>query len=455
MSGDSEPVRLKRNFLQALGPAFIVASVVLGPGSILTNSRVGTHYGYQMIWLLVLAGGLMFILTSLSARLGVLYENSFCEELRRRYHPLVGAVVGISVFLICACFQFTNNLGVIAAIEPFFKDDVTGASNMPEGLATGLLIGLNALIIATLFGLKKIYKPLERVMMFLVAVMILMFALNVIVAQPDLLAAARGLIPSLPEGEWKGLWPRIEEGAEGRQLAVSPAVALVALVATTLSVAGAFYQGYLVKEKGWDLNDLPQQKVDSAAGIFVLTGISLIIMLTSAAVLHGNVAAGDLKDVSAVARQLQPLLGSWGGLAEALFCVGIFAGAFSSFLGNSLIGGVLLSDGLGLDWRLEGTATKVCTSLGLLAGMVVAVFVPGEDRVTVIVFGQGLTVLGLPIVALAMIALSWQARKEGKRIPAWMTWGGTIVMGLVLLLAARTAWMLVLQLSLALSGQSG
>lgn len=446
MSSDSAPVRPKRNFLKALGPAFIVASVVLGPGSILTNSKVGTEYGYQMIWLLAFAGVLMFILTSLSARLGVLFENSFCTELRNRFHPAAGAIVGISIFLICACFQFTNNLGVIAAIEPYFDNPETGASGLSNMTVALILVVLNGLIIATLFGLKQVYKPLERVMMFLVAIMMIMFALNVIVAQPDLLSILGGLIPSLPEGQQlKDLWPRLIEGK-----VISPAGALVALVATTLSVAGAFYQGYLVKEKGWDLNDLPQQKVDSAAGIFVLTGISLIVMLTSAAVLHGKVSPDELSSVSAVAQQLSPLLGSWGSMAEILFSVGIFAGAFSSFLGNSLIGGVLLSDGLGYDWRMQGMATKICTALGLLVGMVVAIGVRGGgDAVTVIVFGQGLTVLGLPFVAIALIALTWQVQKDGKTVPAWMRWGGMIVLVLVVLLAARTAWMLILQMSLA------
>ena len=49
----------RRSIFRSLGPALIVACVVLGPGSILTSSKVGCQFGYSMIWLLLLAGLLM------------------------------------------------------------------------------------------------------------------------------------------------------------------------------------------------------------------------------------------------------------------------------------------------------------------------------------------------------------------------------------------------------------
>jgi len=276
-------------------------------------------------------------------------------------------------------------------------------------------------------------------------------SLNVILARPNLLAVAGGLVPSLPEGGLAELWPRIVDGR-----VLSPAGVLVSLVATTMSVAGAFYQGYLVKEKGWQLDELPQQKVDSAAGIFVLTGISMIVMLTSAAVLHDAENPVKLASVSDVAKQLEPLMGSWGKTSEVLFCIGIFAGAFSSFLGNSLIGGVLLSDGLGYDASMQGRATKVCTALGLVLGMIVAIVVTQDsgNRVPVIILGQGLTVLGLPIVAIALLVLCSRVRDQGKTVPKWMESCGWLVLAIVVVLASRTAWQLGLQMSLALIGES-
>ena len=74
---------LKR-FSHALGPAIIVACVVLGPGSILTSSKIGCQFGYELIWVLIGAGLLMVGAVATSARIGVTLEGTPCEELATR-----------------------------------------------------------------------------------------------------------------------------------------------------------------------------------------------------------------------------------------------------------------------------------------------------------------------------------------------------------------------------------
>ena len=48
-----------KKHLNSLGPAIIVAAVVLGPGSILTASKTGAMFGYSMVWALAIAVILM------------------------------------------------------------------------------------------------------------------------------------------------------------------------------------------------------------------------------------------------------------------------------------------------------------------------------------------------------------------------------------------------------------
>ena len=44
---------------RAVGPAVITASVVLGPGSILSASKIGYQHGYAMVWVLAFASLMM------------------------------------------------------------------------------------------------------------------------------------------------------------------------------------------------------------------------------------------------------------------------------------------------------------------------------------------------------------------------------------------------------------
>lgn len=397
---------------RSLGPALIVASVVLGPGSILTASRVGADFGHRLGWVVAVACGLMVALTALAARLGATLEGTPCEEVRRRAGRVPAALVGIVLFLVVACFQFSNNVGVVAAIEP-----LVGGSG---AWRTVLLVGLNAGIAAALFGLRGLYRPVELGMKLLVGLMALGFLGNLFLVRPSPLAVAGGLVPRLPFPEGASLLP------------------VLGLVGTTFSVAGAFYAAYLVREKGWGRDDLGRVQTDSIIGIGVLGLLSLAIMATAGEVLHGRVSGKELTDVGEVARQLEPLFGSG---ARTLFCLGLLGGAFSSFLVNAMIGGTVLSDGLGLGSKMDGVWPRRLTVLALVVGMGVALLVlrSGEKPVNLIIFAQALTVLGNPVLAGVLLWLACRPGAGHERTPRRLVIGALLSLTVALALATRTA----------------
>ena len=137
-----------------IGPAIIVASVVLGPGSIVTSSKVGCAHGYQLLWVLGLSGILMMATVMLSGWIGVSYDDSFCTEIANRLGRPVAVIVGLTVFGIVACFQSSNNLAILLAVEPFFPDE-----KIPIGMKIGILLGLNGLLVGVLYGARKVYRP--------------------------------------------------------------------------------------------------------------------------------------------------------------------------------------------------------------------------------------------------------------------------------------------------------
>ena len=53
MADDKSPT--PRKWFQALGPGLITACVVIGPGSIMTSSKVGAGEGYGMAWVVAVA----------------------------------------------------------------------------------------------------------------------------------------------------------------------------------------------------------------------------------------------------------------------------------------------------------------------------------------------------------------------------------------------------------------
>ena len=109
--------------LKGIGPAIIVATVVLGPGSILTSSKVGAEFGFAALFFVLLASMLMIGMVVLSTHLGLVYENSLCEELTQHIGRGVSVFIGGVLFLVVALFQSSNNIAIIAGIEPLFESE--------------------------------------------------------------------------------------------------------------------------------------------------------------------------------------------------------------------------------------------------------------------------------------------------------------------------------------------
>jgi len=408
---------------RTIGPALITACVVFGPGSLLISSNVGANYGYELLWVLVVTGVLMGTYLTMAARIGVVGGATPCTLVARRAGRLFAAIVGINLCLICTTFQFSNNLAVAAA----------AGALAPKVDPTWVLLGLNGIIIVFLFAAKRIYHVLERVMKVMVGVILLCFVVNLILARPDLGGIVEGLVPSVPDG----ISLRIPKDLQ------DPMLLIASLLGTTFSVAAAFYQGNLVREKGWTIKDYTRGVGDSIAGVTVITGVSLVIMITTATVIPGKPAA----NIGVLAETLEPLLGA---TAYIIFCVGLLAVAMNPFLINAMIGGSIFADAIARPAKLGDPWSRLFTVAVLLVGMVIAMLAlsTGEKPVKLIIFGQALTVLGNPLMAGVLLWLANRKDVMGDRRNGLVAniLGG-IGLGVVLLMAVRVVILLVLKMS--------
>ena len=396
-------------WLTRIGPAFVIAAVVLGPGSVTTMTKMGAARGYAMLWLPLLAGVLMAGFVTLFMRFGITSEKSFLQHCADTWGRPFAALAGFSMFYIATAFQFGNNMGVATAANSL----LTRGGAPPPVPVWVWPIAFNALALAFLFAFRRIYTILERMMTALVAIMLVAFLANLLVAKPDVGGIVRGFVPSLPAnaGEW---------------------LIAVGLMATTFSIVGAIFQTYMVRARGWKKADYGKGVADAVSGIGMLTVISMVIMTTAAAILHGRDAtintAGDM------AVLLESLL---GGGARLVFCIGFFSAAFSSFLVNAMIGGTLLADGLGKSDDINSMPAKLGSALGLLVGMAVALVILVGGRISkadALVAGQAGTLLAMPLAVLATLVVLYHPGGSGARplrLPAKLF----VAVGTVVLLA--------------------
>ena len=129
---------------------------------------------------------------------------------------------------------------------------------------------------------------------------------------------------------------------------------------------------------------------------------------------------------------------SFGTIGPVLFFLGVFSAAYSSFLVNSMIGGFILSDGLGLGSKSDDLWPKLLTIAVLMTGMCVGLYcilvLENQKPLGLIVAAQAVTVLAAPMVGGSLLWLTSRRdiMGEAKNGPILLVVG---MIGFLLLLA--------------------
>lgn len=367
MNQNKQPSGKLTKWLAYLGPGIITAALVFGPGSLTLTSKLGAQYQYQVIWVIIISTILMLAFTSMGARIGLATEQSLLDTFRKKWGNWSAWGTGIGIFLVTASFQAGNSVGAgIAFAETF------GTSATPW-IASVAIIG-----ISLLFS-KSFYKVLEKVMILMVSIMLVSFLITLIVTKPNLIAVFKGLVPVVPDGSL---------------------IMIIALVASSFSIAGAFYQSYLVQEKGWKKGQVGQVVKESYVGILILGTISGMILISSGAVLFPQ--GIEVNSATDMGKALEPVYGSW---ATYLFMLGLFGASFSSLVGNATIGGTLFADALSLGRDLSSRPVRISISMIMIIGAVVAIIFGGLP-LQLIIFAQGVTIFIVPFIGVGIFLLA-------------------------------------------------
>lgn len=349
-----------------VGPGLITVCVVIGPGSLVTSCTVGATHGYSMLWVVPVAIVCMMTYMTMAARLGTRLTESVGDTITKRAGRWLAAAIGIGIFVVAATFQFGNNLGVVVALKGL---GVSESAWVP----VACVIAVNVASLLFLFAFSDFYQALEKLMTVFVGIMLLAFLVNLLFAKPDFGAVAGGFVPQ----------------------AKSIDLTVIALVGTTFSVVAAYYQAYLVRDKGWGEDQAAAGVTDARVATCLMGLITLMLVTTAAAAL-----GGEEKKLTAdrIMSLLQPTFGRKG---VVMFAVGLLSAAWSSFLINSMIGGYLLADGFGLGSKSTDRWPRLLSVGVLLIGMCVALFAIGRDfkPTDAIIVAQAISVLVAPLMA--------------------------------------------------------
>src|SRR3989454_12131926 len=84
-----------RKMLAFSGPGYLVAVGYIDPGNWATDLEGGSRFGYELMWVLVMANAMAILLQTLSARLGIVSGRDLAQACREHYSKRVSFALWI------------------------------------------------------------------------------------------------------------------------------------------------------------------------------------------------------------------------------------------------------------------------------------------------------------------------------------------------------------------------
>ncbi|OGC29432.1 hypothetical protein A2311_02135 [candidate division WOR-1 bacterium RIFOXYB2_FULL_48_7] len=358
-------------FLSVVGPGIITGTADNDAGGVATYSIVGAHFGYQMLWILIVITGMLYVTQEMGMRLGVVTGKGLGDLIREK--------LGLRFAVILIALVFLTNFSNILA-------DVAGIAAVADIYAIPRLIfvPIFVLLIWTVI-LRGSFNFVQNI--FLTScVLFFCYLINGFIARPDIPAMLRGsFIPTLPVNR------------EYLFMAT-------ALIGTTLTVWGQFFvQSYFV-DKGVGKRNLKNARLDIIFGAFWTDLVAYFIIISAAATLFVNGAR--VETAVDAAKALGPLLGEF---AKHLFAWGL--------LNASLLGVCVITMGTAYAiTEVLGTERKVNASfkeaplfysiIGFcLLACTIMVLIPSIPIMFILTASQALNTIVLPGIFIVILKL--------------------------------------------------
>ena len=367
-------------FLAVMGPGIITGFAGNDAGGVTTYTAVGAHYGFEMMWLLLLSTVGLLVIQEMCARMGAVTGKGLSDLIRERFGVRWTIVAMFALLIANGSNIVAEYAGIAASLQLF-------------GVQRIVSVPIAAVLIWVLVVFFS-YRIVERALFVLVLAYIAYPISAFIVGPPWGDVVRDSVIPTLP----------VEQAA---------LIAALALVGTTITPYMQFYIQASVVDKGIDKEQYRFERVDVLLGA-ILTGLNaFFIVVVAGAVLH---PAGVHVDSAAdAARALLPLAGQQ---AQLLFGVGLFGASLLAATIMPLSTSYAICEAFGWESGISKNFREAPVFMGLFTLLVVVgaliVLSPSVPLIPVILVSQNVNGLLLPIVLVFILMLAGDRRIMGE-----------------------------------------
>jgi NRAMP (natural resistance-associated macrophage protein)-like metal ion transporter len=233
-------------FLVILGPGIVTGSVENDVGGITTYSVAGAVYGYNLIWTLIPAFIVLFVVQEMNARMGIVTGKGLADLIRE--NAGVKLTFYIFVFLLIADILNTTTefAGVAGSMQIF-------------GVSKYIAVPMVAVVV-WLLVVKGTYKIAERVFLVL-SVALLSYIVSALMGHPKWGEVGSAIIN-----------PKME-------LNFGLIATIIGLIGTTIAPWMQFYMQSAVIEKGLKIKDYKYTVADVVVGCVATVVVAFFIIV--------------------------------------------------------------------------------------------------------------------------------------------------------------------------------
>ncbi|MCP4457617.1 MAG: divalent metal cation transporter [Cytophagales bacterium] len=378
------------NFEKIVGPGALVTAAFIGPGTLTVCTLAGAGFGYELLWVLLFAIAATVLLQEMAARLGLVSQQGLGEALRSELqNPFLKTTSLVLVFT-----------AIIVGNAAYEMGNITGAALGLEVEGFNHLLWGPIIIGAIVFWLlwKDNYKIIQYVLMILVIIMSVVFATTALLITNSMSEVMMGFIPKLT--------------SDNQLMALG-------LIGTTIVPYNLFLHAATVSKKWKSTADIGLLRREMVVTIILGGLISMFVLITAA-----SLEGGIIKGVSDMARQLEPLLGTF---ARPFMAIGLFSAGISSSL-TAPLAASLTAKGI-FGWTDEDQ-WKNRLVWGTILVLGVGFALAGVKPIAVIQIAQVANGILLPVVVIFLILMCNRSNLMGdwKNTPTQNVLGGFVIL---------------------------
>ena len=394
-------------FLSVLGPGLITASADNDAPGIATYSMVGSTYGYNFLWLILVITVGEVVILEMVARMGAVTGKGTADLIREKF--------GVKMTTFAMLCLLIANLGTTVA-------EFAGVA------AAGELFGINKVItvpimavIMGLFILRSNYKIIEKILIGL-SLAALSYVATVFIIKPD--------------------WGMILHDTVRPQIQLTSdyIVSTLAVIGTTITPWAIFYLQASVADKGVSMENYRDTRLDVTVGSAWGNVISaFIIIVTATTLFKVGIHVEDAKDA---AMALAPLAGE---ASTILFALGLLGASLLAVSVLPLSTTYAVCEAFGFERGLNRSFREAPVFYGSFIGIIVfsvlIVLIPGMPLFQMMILSQTLNAILLPVILILVLRLANDKAVMGKYRNTRLT--NILAIAITALIVAVTAILLL------------